>query len=132
MPFRVNMNERVKKLINLFRRLSLPIKLVVVHTFIILVAMALYPTDIFIPDAPYDDIYTIYVFVPGIHIYMIGVKLSHQLFPWLLTKMSHYSASVLCIVFIPGVIGIIVGGLQWFVIGKIIVLFRSESQARSR
>ncbi len=94
--------------------------------------MALYPTDIFISDAPFDDVYTIYVFVPGIHIYLVGGQLSLQLFPWLLTKMSHYAASVLCIVFIPGVIGIIIGGFQWFIIGKIIVLFRGENQTRLR
>ena len=132
MPFRVNMNEQIKKLIFSFRRLSLPVKLVVIHTLIISVAMALYPTDIFIPDAPYDDVYIIYMLVPGFHIYMIVVQLSHQLFPWLLTKMSHYTASVLCIVFIPGVVGIIIGGLQWYIIGKMIVLFRGERQTQLR
>ena len=132
MPFRANMNERIKKLIFSFRRLTLPVKLVVIHTLIILVAMALYPTDIFIPNAPYDDVYSIYVFVPGIHIYMIGVQLSHQLFPWLLTKMSHYAASVFCIVFIPGVVGILVGGLQWYLIGKAIIFIRGENKIQLR
>ncbi len=124
------MCERVKKLFYLFRRLTLPVKLVVVHTFIILVSMALYPTGIFIPSIPYDNVYMIYYLVPGIHIYMIGVQISHQLFPWLLTKMSQHSASVLCIVFIPGVVGIFVGGLQWYFIGKMILLFRKERETR--
>ncbi len=122
------MKERVGKLVNWFWRLSLPIKLVVIHTTIIFVAIALYPTGIFIPKTPYDDVYIIYLLVPGIHIFMIGVTLSQQLWPWLLTKMSHYTASVICIVFIPGIVGIIVGGLQWFVIGKIIILFRIRNQ----
>lgn len=92
--------------------------------------MALYPTEIFVPAIPYDDVYLIYLLFPGFHIYIIAGQLSNQLFPWLLTKMSSHAASVLCIVFIPGIIGIILGGLQWYFIGKLILAFREGRQTR--
>ncbi|HEX8248059.1 MAG TPA: hypothetical protein VF599_07800 [Pyrinomonadaceae bacterium] len=119
---------RIKKTVYLFRALSLPARLAVIHGLIISAAMALYPTGVFIPGMPYDDVYIIYVLVPGIHILMIAMLLSHQLFPWLLMIMSPRAASVLCVVFIPGLVGIIVGGLQWYFIGKIILLFRRRRE----
>ena len=122
------MRERIKKKVDLFRRLSLPGKLVVVHTSIITAAVALYPTELFIPGAPFDDVYIIYLLVPGIHIYMIAMQLSVVLFPWLLLLTTRHAASVLCIVFIPGAVGIIAGGLQWYFIGKLIAAFRAERQ----
>jgi hypothetical protein len=124
------MRERIKKNVDLFRRLSLPGRLAAIHTSIILAAMALYPTDLFIPDAPYDNVYIIYLLVPGIHIFMLGMQLSIMLFPWLSALMPHHAASVLCVVFIPGAVGIIFGGLQWYFIGEIILLFRGERQTR--
>jgi hypothetical protein len=130
-PFLQKMREPIRKTVALFRRLSPPGKLVVVHTLIILAAMALYPTEIFIPAPPFDDIYSIYFLVPGLHIMLIGMQVSHLLFPWLLTLMSHYAASILCIVFIPGVVGIILGGVQWYFIGKFIFLIKEEWQRRS-
>ncbi|HEX9959643.1 MAG TPA: hypothetical protein VGB00_01760 [Pyrinomonadaceae bacterium] len=114
----------------MFGRLSLPAKLVVIHTLIISAAMASSPAAIFIPAAPYDDVYIIYMLVPGIHIFMIGIQISLQLFPWLSAIMSPRAASVLCVVFIPGLVGIILGGLQWYFIGKIILLFRRERQTK--
>ena len=126
------MKKQIKKLIFFFRRLTLPVKLVVIHTLIILVAMALYPMNIFIPEPPFDDIYTIYIFVPGIHIYMIGLQLSHQLFPWLLTETSYRVASILCIVLIPGIVGILVGGLQWYFIGKAILFIKKQNKPKLR
>ena len=121
------MREPVKKTVYLFGALSLPARLASIHTLIILAAMALYPTGIFISEPPYDNVYTIYVLVPGIHIFMLGLQLSHLLSPWLLMLMSRHAASILCVVFIPGAVGIIVGGLQWYFIGKIILLFREEN-----
>lgn len=126
----LNMNAGIKKLKVYLRQIFLPTKLAGIHTLIILISMALFPTYVFTPDPPFDDVYIIYVLVPGLHIYMIGVQLSHQLFPWLLTKMSHYAASLICIVFIPGVVGIIIGGLQWYIIGKIILLFRGQTKLK--
>jgi hypothetical protein len=123
------MRERIKKTAALFRRLSLPGRLAAIHTLIILAAMALYPAGLFIPDPPYDDVYLIYVVVPGIHILWIGMYLSHSLFPLLSTlPVSRRAASILCVVFIPGLVGIVVGGLQWYFIGKIILLLRGERQ----
>lgn len=124
------MFERIKKLVGLFRRLSLPAKLVAIHTLIILAAMALYPTHLFVPGAPYDDVYLIYVLVPGIHILMIGMHLSWLLFPWLLQLMPPHAASILCVVFIPGSVGIGAGALQWYFIGKIILLLRAGRQRK--
>lgn len=123
------MRERIKKTVDWFSRLSLPGRLAAIHTLIVTAAMALYPTGLFIADAPYDDVYLIYVLVPGIHILVIGMQVSQQLFPLLSALLlSRRAASILCIVFIPGLVGIIIGGLQWYFIGKIILLLRGERQ----
>ena len=126
------MRERIKKTLYLFGGLSLPAKLAALHALIILAAMAFYPTDIFIPDAPYDNVYIIYALVPGIHILMIATALSQLLFPWLLTIMPPRAASVLCVVFITGSVGILLGGWQWYFIGKIILLFKRARQTELR
>jgi hypothetical protein len=89
--------------------------------------MALYPTKIFISDIPYDDVYIIYFFVPGVHIWLIAGQISNLCFSLASNKDVTLCSIGSLHVFIPGVIGIIVGGLQWHIIGKIILLFRGKN-----
>ena len=98
-------------------RVPFPWLLVIIHTVILGVCIALYPTGAFFADIPYDDGYIAYLFVPGPYVYWLGVQAAHLLWPWLQTEMSFHAASIVCIVYIPGLVGLLVGTVQWYVIG---------------
>lgn len=106
-----------------FINLSLAGKLVTIHSAIILLAILLYPTEIFFLDKPFDDLYPIYFFVPGIHICWLGGQVSRIVQAFLFSIYSPHTASILGIVIIPGFVGLVVGGVQWYLIGKIICRF---------
>jgi hypothetical protein len=68
--------------------------------------------------SPYGDVYVPYLLVPGIHIYYPAHLLFGQVvFGWLLGSMRPFPASVLCVIIGPGLVGLLTGGLQWFVVG---------------
>jgi hypothetical protein len=96
------------------------------HTALLSVCVALYPTGIFFSDIPFDDIYSAYFLLPGFHIMILGQKLSDVLSPFLFSHLSSRWASITGIVFIPGVIGLVLGGLQWYVIGRAVQHFKYD------
>lgn len=99
------------------RTVSLAGALAISHAAIVLGCMALYPTDIFCPPGPYDDVYYSYMFVPGLHIAWLGENVAFAFWPKLQTMMSFHAASLLCIVVIPGFVCLVLGTLQWYLIG---------------
>jgi len=101
-------------------RVSLPWTLVALHTAILLPIIALYPTGIFTPDIPYDDVYMAYFLIPGFHIYWPGILLAQAVKPLLNHALSAHLASIIGIVLIPGFTGLILGGIQWYLIGWIL------------
>jgi hypothetical protein len=101
----------------LFRRMSLAVSLAISNAIIIIVSMALYPTSIFVSDIPDDDIYLPYYFVPGFLICVLGAGIGDDLGPWLVTKMSNYQAAAMAVAIIPGIVCILLGSLQWCLIG---------------
>jgi hypothetical protein len=105
------------------KHLSFPVALVMVHSAVILFCIALYPTDIFVPDIPFDDVYIPFLFFPGILVYWIGQQAADLVWPWLQGEMSFHSASIMCIIFIPGLVGLVFGGVQWYFIGLLIKRF---------
>jgi hypothetical protein len=105
-----------------FRDISLAGALAISHAAIVLGCAALYPTGFFTPLGA-DDIYGSYLFVPGAHILWLGQKVALALWPKLQTMMSYHSASLICIVAIPGVVCLVLGTLQWYLIG---LLWRSK------
>jgi hypothetical protein len=102
--------------------------LVLGHSALILLAMALYPTGIFIADEiGFDDIYGAYLFVPGVHIYFaVGNLIVEPVAPLLFRFFSSHVASVFGIVILPGVLGGIVGGVQWYLLGRGFKYLRSR------
>lgn len=91
------------------------------HTLIIIIALAISPLVIMAQwGSPYGDIYWPFLFVPGVHIdYPIHRWLSGPLFHWLLGHAEPFLASVLTVIVVPGLIGLLVGGAQWWLIGSI-------------
>jgi hypothetical protein len=53
---------------------------------------------------------------------------AHSLWPWLQTVLSYRSASLTCIIFIPGTLGLILGGIQWYMIGGAVVWYRRRRE----
>lgn len=106
-----------------FPRMALPSAFASSHTALLLLAVALFPTDIFIPNIPFDDLYTAYFFIPGTHIFLIGLWISNASNSFPFAHMSFQWASMTGIVFIPGFVGMVLGGLQWYAIGNVVQHF---------
>jgi hypothetical protein len=63
-------------------------------------------------------VYVPYLLVPGIHIYQPANALfGRAVFPWLLGRMESFPASVISVVVGPGLVGLFVGGVQWYLLG---------------
>jgi len=95
---------------------SLPWILVAMHGVILVALMALYP--FLISERPADYLYGPYMFVLGLHLLVPGDMLAQALFPRLLKSVSYHRASILCIVFVPGIVGLVSGALQWYWVGR--------------
>lgn len=100
---------------------SLPVALAASHAIIVIVSIALYWVPIFWERPPFDDMYVPFILVPGAHIYFFGHWLGFHLTdasrPQLLSMMSSYDLSVLALVIIPGAVCLLLGTLQWYLLG---------------
>ena len=106
---------------NWFKRVPCRWALALAHAVIVVLCMAMYKTDIFCPPGPFDDVYASYLFVPGIHIYwLIQAFLSAPFWQRWLHGLPFHTASLLEIVFIPGVVGALVGSVQWYLLGSLL------------
>lgn len=69
-------------------------------------------------ESPYGDMFVPYLMVPGVHIYYPASEwLARVIFPWLLRYLESFPASVICVIIVPGLVGLVVGSLQWYGIG---------------
>lgn len=101
----------------LFHRMSFAVSLAVSNAVIVTVSIALYP--IFVGGIPFDDLDLSYYFVPGIHIYLLGAYLAQAVEPSRFTLMSPHQASVVGVVIIPGIVYLLLGSSQWYLIGRL-------------
>jgi hypothetical protein len=93
------------------------------HSLIILTLMALGWEGFLIPPGFYDDVCWPYLFVPGFHLYWIGGQIAQTFSPSLFKMFSSHEASMIGIVIIPGLTGLILGGLQWYILGYLFQKF---------
>jgi hypothetical protein len=102
-------------------RRSTGILLAVSHTLIVCGWLAVAPLYIAAERAensPYGDVFVPYLLVPGAHIYHpASVWFGRVAFPWLLGRMDSFPASVICVVVGPGLVGLLAGGVQWYLLG---------------
>jgi hypothetical protein len=105
--------------------------LVVSNTVIIVVLMALSPSKFLFPASFYDDIYPYYFFVPGPHIFILGYSAAGYCTPKLQTVLSGHTLGYATIILIPGLIGIIVGGAQWYLFGRLYSWWLAAFRKRS-
>ncbi|MEI8289603.1 MAG: hypothetical protein WCH99_09020 [Verrucomicrobiota bacterium] len=105
----------------ILRRASLPVLLAVSHAVIVVTSITLYPTYIFCVAPPFDDMYWAFMLVPGIHIYWLGY--------WLGGCVDHYlHSSLIVLLIIPGIVCLILGTLQWYLLGHLWQRLRPNPQ----
>src|ERR1039457_636181 len=86
-------------------RLSLASALAISCAVIVTISTALYPIPIFWANVHgFDDVYWIFIWVPGVHIYQLGRLIGFAVAPSLETVTSFHTASVFALVIIPGVV----------------------------
>jgi hypothetical protein len=102
------------------RRVSLAASLAVSHAVIVAVSIAFYPIPIFWGKSPeFDDVYWIFLFVPGMHIYQLGRYIAYAIAHSLEAIMSFHLASLFVLVIIPGIVCLLIGTLQWYLLGRL-------------
>jgi hypothetical protein len=99
------------------RVFSLPVFLAAGQGIVISLSMALFPCGIF---NNLGDVFPPYLLVPGAFIYAVtDVLILGPLSNPLFSRLPYQSANILLLVVIPGLAGIILGGLQWYLLGRI-------------
>jgi hypothetical protein len=69
-------------------------------------------------DSPYGDVYVPYLLAPGFHIiYPVDRVFGEPVFHWLLKYLESFPASILSVIVVPGLVGLVVGGAQWWLLG---------------
>src|ERR1700742_2340976 len=63
----------------LWRRLSLAAALAVSNALIVTISITLYRVPLFWMAPPFDDMYSVLMFVPGLHIYILGSSLAYKI-----------------------------------------------------
>ena len=111
--------------------LSLAFSLVLSHTCLLLICAALFPTGIFFAPPPVDDLYGGYFLFPGVHLYLLAGKIIEPLQPFVGRIMPDYWGAILDIVILPGLVCAILGGVQWYLIGKAVERFRTRRVAQA-
>ena len=109
--------------------LSLPSNLVILHSSLIVLFMFALRNRWFVTDIPFESFYAPFFFTSGPVVYFVAHFLqlrSEQFFP------AHASVFLLWDV-IPGVVCLILGGIQWWCIGRLWLWFhmRRVSHASS-
>jgi hypothetical protein len=101
---------------------SLPLRLVFAQAIIISICMALWRMGIFFNGA---DCFPPYFFVPGAFIYaMTEVLIVGPLNDPLFARFPYQLANVLLLVVIPGLVGMILSGVQWYFFGWLYLKYR--------
>ena len=95
--------------------LSLPWKLVSIHSTLILLFMFTLWRRWFLLDIPFDDFYAPFFFTSGPIVYFIAWWLQHwsePLFPVGTSAMMSWNL-------VPGCVCLLLGGVQWYWIGRL-------------
>jgi hypothetical protein len=80
-------------------------------------------------DGGYGDVYFPYMIMPGTHIYFPAAWVGRLVFPQLLSMFSQFTASVISVVILPGMVSLLVGSLQWYLIGRVLDWNETEKSA---
>lgn len=103
-------------------RLSLPWKLIVLHSALIVLFMFTLWKRWFITDIPFDSFYAPFFFTSGPLVYFVA----HFLQLWSEHLLPADASVFLPWDVIPGVVCLILGGIQWWCIGRLWLWFRTR------
>jgi hypothetical protein len=110
-------------------RLSLPVSLVVSHTALLVFCVTLCPTGIFFMDRPFDDLYLGFYLFPGMYLYVVAGQILYP-FQSLFLRLPGFWGAVLYLLIFPAILCIILGGAQWYLIGKVVEKIRAVRARR--
>jgi hypothetical protein len=108
--------------------------LAVGHGLIIFAWWAIFPLIAWLDEgSPYGEFYAPYLLVPGVHIdWPAKLLFGQPVFNGLLEYMESFPASILCIVVGPGLVGMVAGGLQWYLLGAVWDRFQRHHDANDQ
>lgn len=111
-------SARLLKRISIIKTYSLGWRLVISHTLLILVEMVYSPFYIQqIQGSHYGSVYYLYGFVPGVILTIFTGRASEYVFSWVTQYLAPFPSAVILIIVVPGILGIILGGILWYGIG---------------
>jgi len=108
-------------------RLSLPWKLVVLHSALIVLFMFTLWNRWFVTDVPFDCFYAPFFFTSGPLVYSIAHYLQH----WSEQFFSSDASVFLPWGVVPGVVCLVLGGIQWWCIGRLWLWFRRRRSSQT-
>ena len=92
------------------------------QAILVLFQVALFPAVAPAMQPPFDDIYPLFFFAPGVHIYWLANLIALQSSGFLLSHLSGEWAGRCGIVFLPAAYGIIFGSVQWLLVARVSTL----------
>ena len=102
--------------------LSLPVKLVILHSALIVLFMFTLWNRWFLTDITFDCFYAPFFFTSGPVVYFIAHYLQH----WSERLFSPDTSVFLPWGVVPGLVCLILGGVQWWFIGRLWLWFRAR------
>ena len=104
-------------------RLALPLSHTAVIIAITIVGIVPTTNRMLVPEFPYEDVFIPYLFVPGVHIYWLFRQFAPSFgYQVSLPFIPQYAANLI----VMGTLFIIVGGIQWVIIGGVVDHMRSK------
>jgi hypothetical protein len=107
--------------------LSLPVKLVILHSALIVLFMFTLWNRWFLTNIPFDCFYAPFFFASGPVVYFLAHYLQH----WSERLFSPNASIFLPWGVVPGVVCLILGGVQWWYIGRLWLWFRRRRSCQT-
>lgn len=79
-----------------------------------------------LPEFPYEDVYVWYLLPSGPVVWYLGVVCGNEIGPWLTEWFEIRTASFLAVITIPGLINLLLGGLQWYGVIRLFCWIRAR------
>jgi len=114
----VLLTARLLRQFNWASKLSPGLLFAISHTLLLLGLLAFAPFYFWhSAGSPYGDVYPLFSCLPGYHISWFAGELGDLITPWAFGVFHRPAATVFLLVLLPGLVGIVTGGVQWWVIG---------------
>ena len=108
-------------------KVSLPLWLVTIHSVMILFFMFALYRHWFLSDVPFDCFYKPFLYISGPFVYFVAHYLQH-----LSEKFFSPAQIMVCWNIVPGGLCLILGGVQWWLVGRFWLWYRARGYRRTK